>query len=91
MRDGGVIGLAKGVGRATIGAAVKPCGAITGLVAYPLQGAYKSLHTMTHLKTMKSIAAATHVEGEYFLTTERGRAVDTERVLREFDALMNEG
>jgi hypothetical protein len=59
--------------------------ALAGLVAYPVQGIYKSIHTATHSQTNKAIATARQAEGKYFLDKEKGRGIDVDRMLMTFD------
>ncbi|KAJ7182660.1 putative sterol glucosyltransferase [Mycena crocata] len=71
-RDEGALGLAKGIGKGTLGITVKTISATLGLVAYPGQGIYKSIRLTAHETTRKSIEKAKHMEGEWMLKREQG-------------------
>jgi hypothetical protein len=57
-----------------------------GLLAYPFQGIYRSLHAATHGDTKKQILSARRVHDIHFARTEAGK-VDEDQVLAAFDAL----
>ncbi|KAJ6551798.1 hypothetical protein B0H19DRAFT_1220897 [Mycena capillaripes] len=80
-REEGVVGIAKGMGKGTLGFWTKTGSATLGLVAYPGQGIYKSIRAARHGKTLKQIMAARHVEGEWLVgnvkNSERQRVIST--------------
>ena len=83
-----------GVGKGVTDVTTKIASGVLGLVAYPAHGFCKSLHTWTHSGTVKEIAAAQLVEGEYLLDRvesmdgEYGQDVDVETALATFDRLV---
>ena len=58
-----------------------------GVVAYPGYGICKSLHTLTHTHTRKSIAAARTVEAQYLMENLGQDDVDADAILQNFDQL----
>ncbi|KAJ7621159.1 putative UDP-glucose,sterol transferase [Roridomyces roridus] len=69
-RDEGWLGAAKGFGKGVVGFSAKTSSAAVGLVAYPSQGIYKSLRSVTYEKTRKMITQARKEEGEWLLKRE---------------------
>lgn len=63
-RTGGVLGAAKGVATGTASLLTSVGTAGVGLVAYPGQGICKTLHSLVHSSTAKSVAAARREEGK---------------------------
>ncbi|KAJ7740943.1 sterol glucosyltransferase [Mycena maculata] len=69
-KEEGMLGIAKGVGKGSMGLVTKTSSAMLGLFAYPGQGIYKSIRATAHDKTRKSIMQARHEEGEWLLKTD---------------------
>ena len=64
-QNGGFLGAAKGVATGAGSLLSKTASAGLGLVAYPGQGITKSLHTLMHGGTARTIAARRRTEGEW--------------------------
>lgn len=79
-RDGGPVGLVKGIGRGLSGIVLKPGAAMTGFPAYALKGMYKELKNYISLDFSRYIVAARKAEGEEELrnSTEETRSSITQ-------------
>lgn len=63
-REGGSIGLLKGIGRGLAGVVLKPGAAISGLPAYTFKGMYKELKNYISLDFSRYIIGVRKVQGE---------------------------
>lgn len=86
VKEEGALGLAKGIGKGTVGFASKACSATVGIVAYPSQGIYKSVRGLVSSGTGKRIATQRHVEG-YFLAERESSKELTDFVVARFEGL----
>jgi hypothetical protein len=62
--------------------------AFIGLVAYPGQGICKTLRTITHSKTSKSIIEARHREGQWLLEGYSRTSAEAEDVVSKFNNIL---
>jgi hypothetical protein len=86
-RDGGAVGIMKGITKGCAGLLTQPAHGIFGVVAYPALGLYKSLNT-AHLTGAQGRILNAHKEyGTWLAGKAAGRADkgEVERVLRDFD------
>ncbi|WYZ45983.1 hypothetical protein EsH8_IX_000208 [Colletotrichum jinshuiense] len=84
-KEGGALGLMKGIGTGSVGLVLKPGEALFGLVAYPAQGIHKSLKARTgrsHAVWMAKSALLDHDRQQPHNGTPRGGS----KVLQVFDA-----
>ncbi|KAJ6551519.1 sterol glucosyltransferase [Mycena capillaripes] len=87
-REEGIVGIAKGIGKGTLGFFTKTSSATLGLVAYPGQGIYKSIRAASHGKTLKQIIAARHAEGEWLAGNVRSS--ERQRVISAYAELLGD-
>ncbi|GJC78427.1 sterol 3-beta-glucosyltransferase UGT80B1 [Colletotrichum liriopes] len=83
-KEGGALGLAKGVGTGTLGFVFKPGAALFGLVAYPAQGIHKSLKARmgrSHAVWTAKSALLDHDQRQH-----NGNPRGESKVLQVFDA-----
>lgn len=66
------------------------CAAALGLVAYPAQGASKSIHAALRSKTRKNVVKARHREGEYTAPRALRNGLDQNILLLTFDTFQRE-
>jgi hypothetical protein len=83
----GSIGVAKGVGKGLVSIVTKTSSASLGLVAYPGQGIYKTLHSSAKSSTRKAIREAKLQEGKYLLVAQRPDPQEIVAVHESYDAL----
>ncbi|KAF7369006.1 Glycosyltransferase family 1 protein [Mycena venus] len=88
-REEGVVGMAKGLGKGTLGFWTKGGSATLGLVAYPGQGIYKSIRAVKHNKTLKQIIAVRHAEGEWLIQAVEG--AERQKVVLKYAEFMGDG
>ncbi|KAL1966364.1 hypothetical protein VTN77DRAFT_4506 [Rasamsonia byssochlamydoides] len=86
-KEEGVLGVAKGFAKGTIGFTTKTSYAALGLAAYSGQGIYKSVRATVKSKTRHDIVKARHAEGQYLLKNMRNCEVEHAAVIRAFDML----
>ncbi|KAF4964451.1 hypothetical protein FSARC_7637 [Fusarium sarcochroum] len=85
-RSDGAVGLAKGFGVGCLNMSTKVPSGLLGLIFYPGQGAYKSIHTATHRKTRNDLKSARQVESDRLAEQAfKGR----DKVLRHFEIWVN--
>ncbi|KAL4866899.1 hypothetical protein BDV12DRAFT_187099 [Aspergillus spectabilis] len=89
-KEEGAIGAIKGLAKGTIGVTAHMGSAALGLVAYPGQGIYKSIHSSMRTKTRKAIVKAMDSEGEYLAVT-TGSEVDRGAVIQAFESHRRRG
>ncbi|OJJ08353.1 hypothetical protein ASPVEDRAFT_393860 [Aspergillus versicolor CBS 583.65] len=82
----GARGVVKGFAKGTLGMTTKVSSAALGLVAYPAQGAMKSLYTATHSKTRKRILQARILEGKYLAENSPMGQKNRRAVIQRFEA-----
>lgn len=63
----GALGVAKGLGIGLVSLTAKTSAAAIGLVAYPCQGVYRSLHAATHTATRDLVNEAKLKESQWML------------------------
>lgn len=80
----GAKGVAKGLSMGLVNLTMKTGAGTLGLVVYPCQGIYKSVHMAMHTKVKKAIERAKLEEGEWLLENELDNSVKAEDVLRRF-------
>jgi len=64
--------------------------ALTGLVAYPAQGFYKSIRSAANARTEKAIVAARRVEGAYLVEKE-GWRINVKAMVQSWQNLVDNG
>jgi hypothetical protein len=62
--------------------------ALAGVMAYPLQGLYKTCYTAIHSQTRKEIAVQRLREGRYLYTTVEPQRPRSEDILAAFELLV---
>jgi hypothetical protein len=72
----------KGLGIGVVGFVAKTSAGTVGLVSYPVQGVYRSLHAATHTTTAELVRGLRVEEGEWRL--ERDGSGREAEVVREF-------
>ena len=81
-REEGTKGAVKGVGKGVMGVYWKTTAALAGLLGYPLQGVYKSVHGAIYSSNRRLVAKARREEGVWMLATaKRKGSVDVQAVL----------
>ncbi|KAI9727798.1 MAG: hypothetical protein M1834_007945 [Cirrosporium novae-zelandiae] len=85
LKEAGAAGLGKGIGKGILGATTKTT---AGLVAYPAQGVYKSLHDARHSDIRKAIISERRAMDQYFVQKMESREVYTAYVLEAFEDLL---
>ncbi|CZS90925.1 related to sterol glucosyltransferase [Rhynchosporium agropyri] len=85
----GVLGVAKGLGKGSLGLFTKAGSAGIGLVAYPGQGICKSVYTTWHAKTRKLVVAKRIEEGEFTWQNAASSMYDVPAILERFHNLRN--
>jgi hypothetical protein len=90
-KEGGVLGLVKGIGKGTMDAIAKTNAATVGLVAYPSQGISKSIRATVHEKTGRNIAKGRHEEGRWLLSLEHSGSLPVEVITRYDEHLRGKG
>ncbi|KAJ7864969.1 hypothetical protein B0H14DRAFT_2574106 [Mycena olivaceomarginata] len=81
-KEGGVLGLVKGVGKGTVDAFVKTGAATAGLVTYSAHGISQSIRATVHEKTGRGIAKARHDEGRWLLSLEQNASLPVQVISR---------
>ncbi|OCL10385.1 glycosyltransferase family 1 protein [Glonium stellatum] len=84
-KEEGAWGVAKGIGKGSIGGAAKISSAAMGLVAYPGKGISRSIHAAINAKTRSNIMKAMHEEGQTLFRNTEG--LDHAAVIKAFDKL----
>ncbi|KAL4782156.1 hypothetical protein BJX76DRAFT_349619 [Aspergillus varians] len=85
-KEDGALGAVKGLAKGTIGVGAHVGSATLGLVAYPGQGIYKTIHTSFKSKTRKEILKARQREAEYLFAKAEHDRMDRGAVIRAFEA-----
>ncbi|KAL4886738.1 hypothetical protein BJY04DRAFT_204881 [Aspergillus karnatakaensis] len=83
-KEEGALGAVKGLAKGTIGATAEVGSAAVGLIAYPSQGIYKSIHSSMKYKTRKAIMRAYDREGQHLALALRG-SVNRSAVVQAFE------
>ncbi|KAI5236721.1 UDP-Glycosyltransferase/glycogen phosphorylase [Aureobasidium subglaciale] len=80
----GAKGVAKGLSIGFMNLTMKTVAGTLGLIAYPCQGVYKSIHTALHTKAKKVIEQAKLEEGEWLVENRPDASVGLDEVIRRF-------
>lgn len=80
----GAKGVAKGLSMGFVNLTMKTGAGTLGLIAYPCQGVYKSIHAAMHMKVRKTVARAKFEEGEWLLRKQPANGVEVESIVRRF-------
>ena len=85
----GAKGVAKGLTEGVVDFTMKTGSGIVGLVAYPSQGAYRSLYSALHRSRQTLVEEAMKGEGDWLLARDEGAALDGAAICAKFDGLMS--
>jgi hypothetical protein len=86
-QTGGMKAAAKGLGKGLMNLTTKTGAGMFGLMGYTSAGMAKSLRTAVYSKTRKSIAAATHAEGEWLVGQSSYGIEEAATITSRFEAL----
>ncbi|CEL05889.1 hypothetical protein ASPCAL07001 [Aspergillus calidoustus] len=88
-KEGGALGVVKGLAKGTMGVGVGFSSAALGVVAYPGQGICRSIHASMKSKTRKELIKARYREGEFLATAAAtgpsAQTIDRGALMRAFD------
>ena len=80
----GAKGVAKGLSLGFVNFTMKTGAGTLGLIAYPCQGVYKSIHAALHTKAKKEIEQARYEEGDWLLDSQVDGDFDSEKVIQDY-------
>lgn len=80
----GAKGVAKGLSMGFVNLTMKTGAGTLGLIAYPCQGVYKSIHAAMHTRARKLIEQAKLEEGEWLVENQLDNGVEVEDIVRRF-------
>jgi len=80
----GAKGVAKGLSMGFVNLTMKTGAGTLGLIAYPCQGVYKSIHAAMHTRARKAIEQAKLEEGEWLVENQLDNGVEVEDIVRRF-------
>ncbi|KAI6881446.1 UDP-Glycosyltransferase/glycogen phosphorylase [Hortaea werneckii] len=83
----GARGVAKGLSEGLVDFTMKTGSGVIGLVAYPSQGVYRSLHSALHQSTRNQIIAAKRAEGQWLNRELESDGAEVARVVQRFKSL----
>lgn len=83
----GAKGVAKGLSEGLVDFTMKTGSGVIGLVAYPSQGVYRSLHTALHQSTRNQIVVAKRAEGQWLNRELESDGAEVQRVVQRFKSL----
>ncbi|KAI6914309.1 sterol glucosyltransferase [Hortaea werneckii] len=83
----GAKGVAKGLSEGLVDFTMKAGSGVIGLVAYPSQGVYRSLHTALHQSTRNQIVVAKRAEGQWLNRELESDGAEVQRVVQRFKSL----
>ncbi|KAI7500957.1 sterol glucosyltransferase [Hortaea werneckii] len=83
----GAKGVAKGLSEGLVDFTMKTGSGVIGLVAYPSQGVYRSLHSALHQSTRNQIVAAKRAEGQWLHRGLESDGAEVARVVQRFKSL----
>ncbi|KAM0325766.1 hypothetical protein ACHAQA_007067 [Verticillium albo-atrum] len=87
-RDEGPLGVAKGLAKGVVSLAAKTGAAVGGLVAYPVQGAYRGIRAAVRSTTREEIETAKRAEGEWLVSQEsKDSRVNDAVIVADFESL----
>ncbi|KAM0286499.1 hypothetical protein ACHAQH_000926 [Verticillium albo-atrum] len=87
-RDEGTLGVAKGLAKGVVSLATKTGAAVGGLVAYPVQGAYRGIRATVRSTTRESIEIAKRAEGDWLVEQEsKASRADNAVIVADFESL----
>ncbi|PVH82903.1 glycosyltransferase family 1 protein [Cadophora sp. DSE1049] len=84
-RDGGPVGLIKGIAKGCGGLLTQPAHAVFGIVAYPALGLYRSIDTTKVTGAQGDILKAQQVYGTYLAENNAMDKGEVDRVITEFE------
>ncbi|RMZ09337.1 hypothetical protein D0862_03647 [Hortaea werneckii] len=83
----GAKGVAKGLSEGLVDFTMKTGSGVIGLVAYPSQGVYRSLHTALHQSTRNQIVVAKRAEGQWLHRELESDGAEVQRLVQRFKSL----
>ncbi|KAI6863237.1 sterol glucosyltransferase [Hortaea werneckii] len=83
----GAKGVAKGLGEGLVDFTMKTGSGVIGLVAYPSQGVYRSLHSALHQSTRNQVVVAKRAEGQWLSRELGSDSAEVQRVVQRFKSL----
>lgn len=88
-KNEGAKGVAKGLSIGFVNLTMKTGAGTLGLIAYPCQGVYRSIHAAMHMKVRKAVKRAKLEEGEWLLKQQPADDVEVGEILRRFMTAMS--
>lgn len=88
-RDEGALGVAKGLGKGLSSFITNTTAGTLGLVAYPAQGAYRSIRNTLVTSTVETIMKANQDEGDWLLRKDECTEEDSRVIAADFETLRN--
>ena len=83
-KNEGAKGVAKGLSMGLVNLTMKTGAGTLGLIAYPCQGVYKSIHAAMHVTVSKAVKQAKLEEGEWLLGKQPATDVEVKDIVRQF-------
>ncbi|KAH0365190.1 sterol glucosyltransferase, partial [Aureobasidium melanogenum] len=80
----GAKGVAKGLSMGFVNLTMKTGAGALGLIAYPCQGVYKSIHAAMHTKTRNAVEQAKFEEGEWLMNNQPKADAEIQDVVQRF-------
>lgn len=80
----GAKGVAKGLSMGFVNLTMKTGAGALGLIAYPCQGMYKSIHAAMHTKARNAVEQAKFEEGEWLMNNQPMADIEIQDVVQQF-------